>query len=65
MTGDKFLFQERPNSNHIWLVHLRQEASPQIHQFNLPFNLVGGQIGTFYSKSQKRLVVPQDDGTGV
>ena len=60
MTGDNFVFQERPNSSRVWLIHLREDQSVQIHQFKIPVKFVEDQIGTYYSSKDKRLIVPPD-----
>ena len=61
LTGEHFLFQEKPGTPEIYLVTLRENFAPQIHLFKLHANIAMGQVSTYYDPNLKRLIVPPEN----
>ena len=61
ISNDKFVFQERPDSSQIYLVHLFKEHQAILYQFNLPEHVLSGRTNTKYDMVLKKFVIPEEN----
>ena len=61
MTGEYFLFQEKPSIPEIYLVKIFENESSRVHKFKLHPSVVVNQVNSYYDSYIGKLIVPPED----
>ena len=63
ISGDTFVFQERSDSPTIYVVQVQSGVTPIVFKFNLPKEVIAGQIDRYYNATLGKIVSVEEDKT--